>query len=715
MTGFHYEKDTNGVVTVTMDMDGPVNSMSEAFLPALRDTVQKLEAETDLTGVVLASAKKTFFAGGDLNSLCQVTEDNAETFFNEAQAIKAEFRRLEKLGKPTVAAINGAALGGGLELALACHYRIAWDNKTVQLGFPEVTLGLLPGGGGVVKAIYLMGLMASNEYLIEGKRVAPAKAKEAGLINETVGSLDDLIPRAKAWIAENQGNEAACTQPWDTKGYKIPGGNANHPGVAQMLPVASAMIAQKTRGLLPAPVKILDVAVSAMRVDFDTAMRIESRGLTELALTPVAKNMINTFFFNLNQINGGASRPKDVPPQKTEKVGVLVAGMMGQGIAYVSAMAGIEVVLKDISIEAAEKGKAYSENLLNTRVERGRMSAEQAQQVLALIKPTADNADLDGCDLIIEAVFENMALKHEITKELEPHLAEGGVWGSNTSTLPITQLAEASSNADNFIGIHFFSPVDKMPLVEIIMGENTSDLALAKAFDYTKQIRKTPIVVNDSLGFFTSRTFGTYLDEGVRLLTEGVHPIQIDNLGKAIGMPVGPLTVYDEVSLELSRKAWATWKDMGVLDNWGDGTITRDVIETMVGEHGRGGRHHGGGFYEYGEGGSKKIWPGLMDIYYKPDTNLAEQDIKDRLLFRQVIEALKCLETNVLRTVADGNIGSIMGIGAPAWTGGLIQFVNTYGLERFNARCDELAKQYGDRFVAPAIVAEKIAAGELFS
>ena len=715
MSAFSYEKDANGVVTVTMDMEGPVNSMSEAFLPALRETVEKLEAESELAGVVLASAKKTFFAGGDLNSLCQVTHENAEAFFNEAQAIKAEFRRLEKLGKPTVAAINGAALGGGLELALACHYRIAWDNKAVQLGFPEVTLGLLPGGGGVVKAIYLMGLMASNEYLIEGKRVAPAKAKEAGLINETVENLDDLIPRAKAWIAENQDNEAACTQPWDTAGYKIPGGNAKHPAVAQMLPVASAMIAQKTRGLLPAPVKILDVAVSAMRVDFDTAMRIESRGLTELALTPVAKNMINTFFFNLNQINGGASRPKDIPLQKTEKVGVLGAGMMGQGIAYVSAMAGIEVVLKDISIEAAEKGRAYSENLLNKRVERGRMSAEQAQQVLALIKPTADNADLDGCDLIIEAVFENMALKHEITKELEPHLAEGGVWGSNTSTLPITQLAEASANAENFIGIHFFSPVDKMPLVEIIMGEKTSDLALAKAFDYTKRIRKTPIVVNDSLGFFTSRTFGTYLDEGVRLLTEGVHPIQIDNLGKAIGMPVGPLTVYDEVSLELSRKAWATWKDMGVLDNWGDGSITRDVIETMVGEHGRGGRHHGGGFYEYAEDGGKKIWPGLMDLYYKADANVAEQDIKDRLLFRQVIEALKCLETDVLRTVADGNIGSIMGIGAPAWTGGLIQFVNTYGLERFSARCDELAKQYGDRFVAPAIVAEKIAAGELFS
>ena len=714
MSGFHYEKDADGIVTVTMDMDGAVNSMSPAFLPLFQETLDKLESEADLAGVVLTSAKKTFFAGGDLNSLCQVTPDTAEMFFNEGMSIKAEFRRLEKLPVPVVAAINGAALGGGLELALACHHRIAWDHKSVQLGFPEVTLGLLPGAGGVVKTIYLMGLMAANEYLIEGKRVMPAKAKEAGLIQETVSSLEELLPRAKAWILENRDNEAARTQPWDIKGYKIPGGNANHPAVAQMLPVASAMIAQKTRGLLPAPVKILDVAVSAMRVDFDTAMRIESRGITELALTPVAKNMINTFFFNLNQINGGASRPKDIEPQTTKKVGVLGAGMMGQGIAYVSAMAGIEVILKDISQEAAEKGKAYSENLLKKRVERGRMSEEQAQQVLALIKPTAENSDLSGCDLIIEAVFENMALKHEITKALEPHLAEGGVWGSNTSTLPITQLAEASANAENFIGIHFFSPVDKMPLVEIIMGEKTSDLALAKAFDYTKQIRKTPIVVNDSLGFFTSRTFGTYLDEGVRLLTEGLNPIQIDNLGKAIGMPVGPLTVYDEVSLELSRKAWATWKDMGVLDNWGDGGITRGVIDTMVGEHGRGGRHHGGGFYEYGENGSKTIWPGLKDLYYKPEVHILEQDIKDRLLFRQVIEALKCLETGVLRSVADGNIGSIMGIGAPAWTGGLIQFVNTYGLERFKDRCAELANQYGERFEAPAIVTEKIASGDTF-
>lgn len=714
MSEFNYQKDADGIVTITMDMQGPVNSMSPAFLPLLEETVSKLEAETDLRGVILTSAKSTFFAGGDLKTLVQATPDNADDFFQNVEAIKAVFRRMEKLPVPFVAAINGAALGGGLELALACNHRIAWDNSSVQIGFPEVTLGLLPGGGGVVKAIYLLGLMAANEYLIEGKRVTPAKACESGLIHETVASLDELLPRAKAWLAENADNEAAAVQPWDTKGYKIPGGNANHPAIATMLPAASAMLYQKTRGLLPAPAKILDVAVSAMRVDFDTAMRIESRNFTALAQTPQAKNMITTFFFQMNQVNGGASRPKDIEPQITQKVGVLGAGMMGQGIAYVSAMAGIEVVLKDISQEAADKGKGYTEKLLQKRIAQGRMTEEKARAVLDLIKPTASNDDLQGCDLIIEAVFENIKLKHQITQELEPFLADGGVWGSNTSTLPITQLAEASKAPDNFIGIHFFSPVDKMPLVEIIMGEKTSDLALAKAYDYTKQIRKTPIVVNDSLGFFTSRTFGTYLDEGVRLLSEGVHPVQIDNLGKQVGMPVGPLAVFDEVSMELNRKADETWTEMGVRDKWGDGSITRGVVSTMINDHGRGGRYHGGGFYEYSEDGTKAIWPKLLDLYHRPEVQLTQQDIKDRLLFRQVIEALKCLETNVLRTVADGNIGSIMGIGAPVWTGGLIQFVNTYGLERFTARCDELAAIYGERFKAPAIVAQKLAAGEQF-
>ena len=711
---FHYEKDSNNIVTVTMDMDGHVNSMSDAFLPLLEETLGKLEADADLAGVVLASGKSTFFAGGDLNMLCAVTEETVEAFFDGMCATKAAMRRLEKLHAPVCAAINGAALGGGLELALSCHHRIAWNNRSVQLGFPEVTLGLLPGGGGNVKAVYLMGLMAANEYIVEGKRVAPEKALASGLIDAVIEDKDELLSAAKQWLLANKDDEAARTQPWDTKGYKIPGGNIRNPQVAQMVTMGAPMIRKNTRGLLPAPEKIFDVAAQALTVDFETAMRIESRGLAELALTPQAKNMINTFFFQMNKVNGGASRPKDVPPQKTEKVGILGAGMMGQGIAYSSAMVGIEVVLKDISLDAAVKGKAYTQALLQKRVDKGRMTSEKMAQVLSLIHPTASDEDLDGCDLIIEAVFENMTLKHQMTRDLEPRLADGGVWGSNTSTLPITQLAQASQDAENFIGIHFFSPVDKMPLVEIIMGEQTGDMALAKAFDFTKQIKKTPIVVNDSLGFFTSRTFGTYLDEGVRLLVEGMKPLRIDNLGKAVGMPVGPLTVYDEVSLELSRKASQTWKEMGLSVGDDDRSITAGVVETMVGDYGRGGRYHGGGFYEYGADGSKEVWSGLAELYGATTSPLSDADAKDRLLFRQVIEALKCLETGVLRTVADGNIGSIMGIGAPAWTGGLLQFVNTYGLQNFIDRCASLSAAYGERFQAPAIVAEKLANGETF-
>lgn len=714
MSGFNYEKDADGIVTVTMDMEGPVNSMNEEYRSCMAQTVAKLQQEEGLTGVVFASAKKVFFAGGNLHELLATTEEDIPAFMDMLEKTKSELRALEKLPVPVVAAINGAALGGGFEICLACNHRIAWNDRSVQLGLPEVTLGLLPGGGGVVRMVNLLGLEKAIPYLLEGLRVTPEKALAAGMIHETVDSADELVPRAKAWIKENQGNEAAAVQPWDTKGHKIPGGNAAHPRIAQMISAAPAMLYQKTRGLLPAPAKVLDCAVEAARLDLDTALRVESRGLAYLTVTPEAKNQISTFFFGLNKVNGGASRPQDVPPQETKKVGILGAGMMGQGIAYVSAMAGIEVVLKDISQEAADKGKAYSEKLLAKRVERGRMDQAKMDAVLGLIKPTAEAADLQGCDLVIEAVFENMELKHQITKEMQGYMAEGGVWGSNTSTLPITQLAAAADKPENFIGIHFFSPVDKMPLVEIICGEQTSDVALAKAFDYTRQIRKTPIVVNDSLGFFTSRTFGTFLDEGMQLLNEGVHPVKIDNLGKAIGMPVGPLQVHDEVSLELTKKAGATHAELGVLDQWGDGSVGRSIVATMVDEHGRGGRFHGGGFYEYAEDGSRTIWPQLLELYYQPEVDVPDQDIKDRLLFRQVIESLKCLEGGVLRSVQDGNIGSIMGIGAPVWTGGFIQFVNTYGLQRFIDRCDELAAAYGERFKAPAIVAEKLAAGEQF-
>ena len=708
MSVFHYDKDSAGIVTVTMDMTGPVNAMNQEYQVAMSETVARLEAESDLRGVVFASAKKVFFAGGDLNDLVAVEPGQEEAFFAGLQETKSVLRRIEKLPVPVAAAINGAALGGGFEIALCCNYRVAWNDRSVQLGLPEVTLGLLPGGGGVVRLTRLLGLAAALPYLTEGTRVTPDKALAAGMIHATVDSIDELVPNAKAWILAQEDVQAAATQPWDTKGYKVPGGGISSPGVAQLVMGAPAMLFSKTRGLLPAPAQILDCAVEALRLDLDTALTVESRGLAKLVVTPQAKNMISTFFFGLNKINGGASRPKGVEKRLTQKVGVLGAGMMGQGIAYSSAMAGIEVILKDISLEAAEKGKAYTHNLLAKRVAKGRMTEEAMQTVLDRITPTASNDDLQGCDLIIEAVFENIKLKHQITAELEGYLAPGGVWGSNTSTLPITQLAEGSQTPENFIGIHFFSPVDKMPLVEIICGDKTSDEALAKAFDYTLQIKKTPIVVNDSLGFFTSRTFGTYLDEGVRLLDEGLHPVKIDALGKAVGMPVGPLSVYDEVSMELSRKAQDTWAEMGVVDKWGDGSIARKVVGVMIDEYGRGGRYHGGGFYEYHADGTKEIWPTLKELFYKPDFAMSDTDVKDRLLFRQVIEALKCLETGVLRSEEDGNIGSIMGIGAPAWTGGLLQFVKTYGYDQFVARCEELAEAYGERFNPPQIARDRI-------
>ncbi len=714
MSGFNYEKDADGIVTITMDMTGPVNAMNQEYQDAMAEAVTRLKQEEGLAGVILASAKKVFFAGGDLTMMVKAQPGDEAGIMAMLETIKAQLRDLEKLPVPVVAAINGAALGGGFEICLACNHRIAFNHKSVQLGLPEVSLGLLPGGGGVVRMVNLLGLEAALPYLLEGRKVTPEKALKQGMIHDTVPTLDELIPRAKAFILANSDNPDAAVQPWDQKGFKLPGGKAGTPKLAQLQMMAPTLLMQKTRGLLPAPEAILDCAVEAARLDFDTALRIESRGLASLVVTPEAKNMINTFFFQLNQVNGGASRPRDVPPSQVKKLGVLGAGMMGQGIAYVSAMAGIEVILKDISVEAAEKGKAYSEGLLAKRVEKGRMDEARKSAVLDLIKPSARDEDLQGCDLIIEAVFENIELKDKITRSTEQYLADGGVWGSNTSTLPITRLAEASARPDNFIGIHFFSPVDKMPLVEIICGEKTSDETLAKAFDYTQQIRKTPIVVNDSLGFFTSRTFGTFLDEGVRLLSEGVHPVKIDNLGKAIGMPVGPLAVHDEVSLELTRKVGETFASMGVADKWGEQEAMRSVIATMIGEHQRGGRYHGGGFYQYNDDGSKQIWPELFDLYYQPEVELGDQDIKDRLLFRQVIETLKCLETGVLRSVADGNIGSIMGIGAPIHTGGFIQFVNTYGLQKFADRCAELAARYGERFEAPAIVGEKIKANEQF-
>ncbi|MFV8819394.1 3-hydroxyacyl-CoA dehydrogenase NAD-binding domain-containing protein [Haliea sp. E17] len=717
--GFIYDRDTDGIVTVTMDMDGPVNAMNAQFRDAMAAVVERLEKEDTLSGVVIASAKDTFFAGGDLKDILAAEKgEEAAQFQLVESGVKAPLRRLEKLPVPVVAAINGAALGGGLEICLACNYRLLLDSPAAQIGLPEVTLGLLPGGGGVVRSIHLLGLKAALPYLLEGRRLKPAEALQAGYVDQLVATTEELVPVAKAWI---RANPDACQQPWDRKGHRIPGGDIWNPEVTQVLSAAPAMTFKLTRGLLPAPERILAVAAEAVTVDFDTALRAESRGLAYLMTTPQAKNLISSGFFQMNRINSGASRPQGIERSAVRKLGILGAGMMGQGIAYSSAVAGIEVVLKDISLEAAEKGKAYTAKVFDKLIARGKKGEAEKAQVLARILPTDDYAELAGCDLIVEAVFENMALKNTVTRDAEPQLIDGGVFASNTSTLPITQLAQASRNPENFIGIHFFSPVDKMPLIEIICGEKTSDATLAKAFDYARQIRKTPIVVNDSLGFYTSRVFGTYMDEGARLLKEGLDPVLIDAMGKQVGMPVGPLTVQDEVSQELTRKVAETHRELGVFGTRSDNSFNADLAEMMVLEFGRGGRYHGGGFYEYAEDGSKQVWPKLYELFHKPEVSLPEEDIRDRILFRQAIESIRCLEEGVLRSVADGNVGSLLGIGAPAWSGGFLQVANTWeyrgkrGLPAFLLRADELTERYGERFSPPEILREKAAAGGEFA
>lgn len=713
MGTFNLEKDAHNIVTITMGMHGPVNVMNEQFVPLFSDAVDKLEAEDNLRGVIITSAKKTFFAGGDLNWLSSIKPGAEAALFEHAQAIKYHLRRLEKLPVPVVAAINGAALGGGFEICLSCNHRIAWNHRSVQLGLPEVTIGLLPGAGGVIRMTKLLGMEAAMPFVLEGKLLAPAKALQAGIIDTTVDELEQLLPAAVEWINANASEQDASLQPWDRKGYKIPGGNANAAHNMPRLAAASAMLFKKTRGLLPGPEMILDLIAEASRLDFDTALRIESRKFAELVPRAEAKNMISAFFFDMNKIKGGVARPKDIPASKVTKLGVVGAGMMGSGITFVAAKAGITVILKDVSLEAAKRGKSYSAQVMDKRIAKDIASQAQRDEVLARITPTDSTADLQGCDLIIEAVFERIDLKDAVLRETESQLADNGVWASNTSTLPISRLAAGSARPEKFIGLHFFSPVDRMPLLEIVVGEKTDDETLARALDFAQQIRLTPMVVNDSTGFYTSRTIATKIDEAVQMVAEGISPARVENLGRATGMPAGMLTVQDEVSLSLSLDIFDTQIKMGLRSSEQDDCPqSRALVRTMVEEFNRPGRKGGGGFYEY-NGREKRLWAGL-ERWYKPEVEVCDQDIKDRLLFRAVIETLKCLEEGVLRSVPEGNIGSILGIGAPVWTGGYLQFVNTYGAQSFVDRCEELTSCYGERFKAPAIAVEHAANGKLF-
>jgi len=693
----------NGIATVTFDEpNSPVNTMCLQWQSDMSELASQVLKDKDaIQGILLTSAKSTFFAGADLKAAMRLTASDAGRIFEEIEQVKHSFRTLETLGKPVVSCLNGAALGGGWEVALIGHHRIAVDDRKIQFGLPEVTLGLLPGASGVTKMTRHLGLMGAQPYLVEGKTFSPAQAKELGLVHTLVKPGDNAAAEmrslALAWITANP----SAQHPWEAKDYKVPGGLPSNPKVAGMLSVAPAMLKKQTRGLYPAPEAILSCMVEGLQVDMPTALRIESRYLAQLMTGSNARAMINTFFFNLNAIKSGQSRPGKSPRFKPSKVGLLGAGMMGAGIAYVQANKGIQTVLKDVSQDKADAGKAYSGKLTQAQVEKGRMSADGQIQILSLIHATADVKDLQDCDLIIEAVFENRELKAKVTQEAEPLLKAGGFFASNTSTLPISGLAKASHAPNKFVGIHFFSPVDKMKLVEIIRGQLTDDDTVAKAFDYVQSIGKIPIVVNDSRGFFTSRVFGTFVMEGAAMLSEGIPAAAIENAGMQCGMPVGPLAVLDETALSLSLHVMEqTMADMQAEGKTYTPTPGQVLVAEMVKKHQRSGRAAGAGFYDYpSEKGAKKhLWNGLKGLYEKEQA-WDIQDLKDRLLFRQAVETARCLSENVLTSVHDANIGSIFGIGFPAWTGGAMQFIYGMGMDVFETRCAALAKKYGAGFV----------------
>ncbi|MBN2623321.1 MAG: enoyl-CoA hydratase/isomerase family protein, partial [Acidimicrobiales bacterium] len=683
-----YEKDGEGIVTLTLDdPNQSANTMNADFVESYAAVAKRLEDEADdITGIIVTSAKSTFFAGGDLRDLIQARPENAPDVAAQSDRIKAAMRTIETLGKPVVAAINGSALGGGLEIALACHHRIAVDNPKTVIGLPEVTLGLLPGAGGCVRVPRLLGIMNGLlNVLVQGQQMKVAKAKDVGVIDAIVPDTDTMLAEARAWIAEHP--ESA--QPWDQKGYRMPGGAPSHPTFAQNAPALPANLKKQMKGAhYDAPHHIMAAVYEGAQVDVERAFEIETRYFVDLVCNSrQAKNMTQAFFFDLQAINKGKSRPDGYDQWKATKVAVLGAGMMGAGIAYQCAKSGIDVVLKDVSKDNAEKGKDYARSLVAKGVEKGKVTQDKGDALLDRIATTDDYADLAGCDLVIEAVFESTDLKHQVHADTEAVVDDDALLCSNTSTIPITELAEGVQRREDFIGLHFFSPVDKMPLVEIIRGEQTSDAALAKAIDVVMQIRKTPIVVNDSRGFFTSRVIGTFINEAVAALGEGVNPVLIERAGEAAGYPAPPLQLLDELTLTLPRKIRKEY--IASVEAAGETYVPHPaeaVVDRMIDEFGREGRSAGKGFYEYGEDGKRVgLWSGLWDHFVEDaDTHIHDGDdqllvdLQERMLFAEALETVKCFDEGVLETFPDANIGSIFGIGFPAWTGGVAQYVDQY-------------------------------------
>jgi 3-hydroxyacyl-CoA dehydrogenase / enoyl-CoA hydratase / 3-hydroxybutyryl-CoA epimerase len=698
-TPIRWEQEDDGVVILTLDdPSSSANTMTEEFRAALRASIERIAAEKDsITGVVVRSAKKTFFAGGNLDNMLAITRDTVGEFRESVEDMKSALRALETSGKPVVSLIAGAALGGGFEIALSTHHRIVLDSPRAIVGLPEVNFSLLPGGGGVVRTVRLLGLRTALEkVLLDGKSFAPAKALELGLVDEVVATEDELLPAAKAWIAAHPD----AVQPWDVKGAKIPGETAD-----QIAGILTAQVMARVKGAnYPAYRAILATAVESTRVAFDAALEIETRYFLELIVNPVSKNMIKSNFFDLRTVRSGAARP-DVPPsKKVETLDVIGAGMMGAGLAYQGALKGMQVRLLDVSIEAAEKGKDYARKLVGKNVAAGRQTQEEGDALLERITTVTADEQLEGADAVIEAIAENTELKQKVFGRIEPHLP-GALLASNTSSLPITILAEGVQHPELFVGMHFFSPVDRMELLEIVVGEKTSPETVAWAFDLGLQLGKTPIIVNDFRGFFTSRTISARMYEALAMLGEGVNARSLERASTQAGYAVGILQFLDEVTITLPRKvleeAQAATEAAGGV--WQPHPAEK-VLVKLIDDYGRGSRISGAGFYDYADGKRTDLWPGLAEHFEREDANVPFEDMKERMLFAEGIELAKCFDEGVFSSLPDANVGSLLGIAFPAWTGGLAQFIANYdgGVEGFIARANELADQYGERFRPPA-------------
>jgi 3-hydroxyacyl-CoA dehydrogenase/enoyl-CoA hydratase/3-hydroxybutyryl-CoA epimerase len=718
MTDFTYAVDAEGVATIVWDVAGKsMNVMSTAAFALLSDLVDRGLADAGVKGIIITSGKKDFAGGMDLNVIAEMRAGGAQAIFDGVMMMHGVLRKIERAGmdaktlkggKPIVAALPGTALGIGLELPLACHRIIAADNPKAKIGLPEILVGIFPGAGGTTRLTRKLGAMMAAPFLLEGKLSDPKAAKAAGLIDEVVAP-DQLLARAKEWVLG--ATDADLVKPWDAKGYKMPGGAPYHPAGFMTFVGASAMVHGKTMGVYPAAKALLSAVYEGALVPFDTALKIEARWFTSVLLNPSSSAMIRSLFINKEALEKGANRP-DAPDQAVRKVGVIGAGMMGAGIAYVSANAGIEVVLIDATQEAADRGKAHSEGLLDKGIQRRKVTVEKKAEVLGRILATTDYAALAGCDLVVEAVFEDPKVKAEVTTKVEAAGGAEGIYASNTSTLPISMLAGASVRPEQFIGIHFFSPVDKMNLVEIIKGKATGARAVAKALDFVRQIRKTPIVVNDARFFYANRCIIPYINEGIRMLAEGVEPVLIENAAKLVGMPLGPLQLVDETSIDLGVKiAKATRAAMG--DAYPDDAV--DAVLFTMADRGRLGKKANAGFYAYDATGRREgLWDGLEAAYPVTDTQPELGEVQHRLLMAQVLEAVRALDEGVLTDIREGDVGAILGWGFAPWSGGPFSWLDIIGAARAVEICDGLAARFGARFAVPALLREMADKGETF-